>query len=217
MYSGLCEVSQIPRPNGLGIWLPVRINKHEVLIKFCAKKAYFLVWLWECICMECGWCGSGGGSQLPPYKPYLHLLQTVWACHDQTHHGPCCSAQHTAPTTARVQKHALMWNTTCRVPAWPDKYIGRTVPLLKPPQNPHCFLGAVDHAKKIPPTPGHTASLVLLRLSGHLDSIVLKPFDLAQVCQGNKNLLKTCVDLETDIIIDNPSTLHIELKVEWYF
>ena len=41
--------------------------------------------------------------------------------------------------------------------------IGRTVPLLKPPQNPHCHLGAVDHAKKISPTPGHTASPVLSR------------------------------------------------------
>ena len=29
--------------------------------------------------------------------------------------------------------------------------IVRTVPLLKPPQIPHCNLGAVDHAKKFPP------------------------------------------------------------------
>ena len=50
-------------------------------------------------------------------------------------------------------------------------------------------------------------------LSGHLDLIVLKLFDLAQVCHR----IKTCVDLETDIKIDIPSTLHIELKVEWYF
>ena len=41
--------------------------------------------------------------------------------------------------------------------------IGRTVPLLKPPQSPHCYLGAVDHATKIPPTPSHTASPVLSR------------------------------------------------------
>ena len=37
-----------------------------------------------------------------------------------------------------------------------------------------------------PPTLGHTVSPVLSRLSGHLDPIVLKPFNLAQVCHGNK-------------------------------
>ena len=31
-------------------------------------------------------------SQLMLKKLYVHLLQTVWTCHDQTHHGPCCSA-----------------------------------------------------------------------------------------------------------------------------
>ena len=40
--------------------------------------------------------------------------------------------------------------------------------------------------EKIFPAPGHAASPVLLHLSGHSDLIVLKPFDLAQVCQGNK-------------------------------
>ena len=30
-------------------------------------------------------------------------------------------------------------------------HIGRTVLLLKPPQSPHCYLGAVDHAKIFPP------------------------------------------------------------------
>ena len=39
--------------------------------------------------------------------------------------------------------------------------------------------------EKISLTPGHTVSPVLSRLSGHLDPIVLKPFDLAQVCHGN--------------------------------
>ena len=29
--------------------------------------------------------------------------------------------------------------------------IGRTVLLLKPPQSPHCYLGAVDHLKNSPP------------------------------------------------------------------
>ena len=40
---------------------------------------------------------------------------------------------------------------------------GRTVPLLKPPQSPHCYIGEVDHSKQFPPTPGHTASPVLSR------------------------------------------------------
>ena len=41
-----------------------------------------------------------------------------------------------------------------------NKYMWRTAPLLKPPQSPHCYLGAFDHAKKIPPIPGHTTSPV---------------------------------------------------------
>ena len=45
--------------------------------------------------------------------------------------------------------------------------IGRTVPLLQPTQSSHCCLGVVDHAKHFSPTPGHSASLVLSRLSGH--------------------------------------------------
>ena len=49
-----------------------------------------------------------------------------------------------------ISNHNVMW---------------RTVLLFKPPQSPHCYLGAVDHAKKI---------------------LVLKPFDLDQVCHGNK-------------------------------
>ena len=36
-------------------------------------------------------------------------------------------------------------------PTVPGPSIGRTVPLLKPPQSPHCYLGAVDHAKNPPP------------------------------------------------------------------
>ena len=40
-----------------------------------------------------------------------------------------------------------------------------------------------------------------------------KPFDLAQVCHGNKICSKLALTWETDI----PSTLHIELKVERNF
>ena len=32
-----------------------------------------------------------------------------------------------------------------------NRFIGRTASLLKPPQSPHCYLGAVDHAKNFPP------------------------------------------------------------------
>ena len=91
-------------------------------------------------------------------------------------------------------------------------------PVTQPPQSPHCYLGAVDHAKKFPPTLGHTASPALSRLSGHLDPIVLKPVDLSQVCHGNKICSKLALTwkltLEMTMI---PSALHIELKVEWYF
>ena len=41
--------------------------------------------------------------------------------------------------------------------------IRRTVPLLKPPHSPHCYLRAVDHAKNFSPTPDHSASAVLSR------------------------------------------------------
>ena len=48
--------------------------------------------------------------------------------------------------------------------------------------------------------------------------IVLKPFDFAQVCHGNKICSKLALTRkhESDIRIVIPSTpLHIELKVEW--
>ena len=40
-----------------------------------------------------------------------------------------------------------------RCPSYQSIIIGRTAPLLKPPQSPHCYLGAVDHAEKSPPPP----------------------------------------------------------------
>ena len=42
-------------------------------------------------------------------------------------------------------------------------YVGRTVPLLKPPQSPHCYLGEVDHAKISPhPWPHGKPGLIAL-------------------------------------------------------
>ena len=85
--------------------------------------------------------------------------------------------------------------------------IGRTVPLLKPPQSPHCHLEAVEHAKNFPP-PLATLQARSYRTNRATQTLLFsKPFDLAQVCHGNK------ICLETDI----SSTLHIELKVEWNF
>ena len=83
--------------------------------------------------------------------------------------------------------------------------IRRTVPLLKPPQSPHCFLGAVDHAKNFSPTPGHAASPVLSHLLGHSDPIVLKPFDLAQVCHGNKICSKLALTWKLTLELSFPA------------
>ena len=87
---------------------------------------------------------------------------------------------------------AWIWNKKGRANIWINDSIGRTVPLLKPPQSPPCYLGTVDHTKNSPPpTPGHTASPVLSRWS-YRDSrttqtlLFSSSFDLAQVCHRNK-------------------------------
>ena len=86
-----------------------------------------------------------------------------------------------------ARSDCLLCHGNSVVAQWVEcRAIGRTVPSLKPPQSPHCYLGAADHVKTFSPTPGHTASPVLSRLLGRLDPIVLKPFDLAQVCHENK-------------------------------
>ena len=55
---------------------------------------------------------------------------------------------------------------------------GRTAPLLKPPQNPHCWAREDDHAEN-PPTLATLPNSVLFRLSGHSDPILFsKPFDV---------------------------------------
>ena len=49
--------------------------------------------------------------------------------------------------------HLHIWSDIAFTHAHTHTYIGRTcsVPLLKPPQIPHCYLGAVDHTKIFPP------------------------------------------------------------------
>ena len=45
-------------------------------------------------------------------------------------------------------------NRSIPVMLQPHKFTARrTVSLLKPPQSPHCYLGAVDHVKIPPPPP----------------------------------------------------------------
>ena len=80
-------------------------------------------------------------------------------------------------TNLHIVVECRNWPRFCvRSCGWTCHYahIGRTVSLLKPPQSLHYYLGAVDHAKNFPPTPGHMASPVLSRWSGHSDPIVLK-------------------------------------------
>ena len=94
MYSGLSE--QWVKSLGLTAsefdFLFASINM-KFWSNFVLRRHIFSVWLWECICMECGWCGSGGGSQLPPYKPYLHLSCKLFE-HVMTRHIMDHAAQH---------------------------------------------------------------------------------------------------------------------------
>ena len=62
-------------------------------------------------------------------------------------------------------------------------FIGRTVPLLKPPQSPHCYLGEVDHAKKNFPHPWPHGKPGLIVLIGPL-----RPY-----CSQSPLILLRCV------------------------
>ena len=55
------------------------------------------------------------------------------------------------------------------------------------------------------PPPGHAASPVLLRLLGHLDPNVLKPFDLVQVCHGNKICSKLALTWKLTLQLSFPA------------
>ena len=120
----------------------------------------------------------------------------------------CCSCRHIGYLVQR-----------CCSAVSPLLIIGRTVPLLRPPQSPHCYLGVVHHAKIFPLTPGHAASPVLSRLSGHSDPISLKPFDLAQVCNGNKicSKLAWTWKLTLELLFPAHWILNWKLKLEWNF
>ena len=73
--------------------------------------------------------------------------------------------------------------------------IGRTVPLLKPPQSPHCYLGEVDHAKKFPP-PLAIRQVRSYRANWATQTLLFsKPLDLAQVCHRNKICSKPALTL----------------------
>ena len=82
---------------------------------------------------------------------------------------------------------------------------GKKVSLLKPPHSPHCYLGAVDHSKKFPPTPGHTASQVLSHFSGHSDPFVLKFLWSCSGVSQKWNLLKTWVDWKVTLELAFPA------------
>ena len=67
--------------------------------------------------------------------------------------------------------------------------------------------------KKIPPIPGHAGNPVLPNLSGHSGPIVLKPFDVTQVCHEFQ--IDTRFHLIWKMILEMAffNALHIDLKV----
>ena len=87
--------------------------------------------------------------------------------------------------------------------------IGRTVPLLKPPQNPHCYLGEVDRAKKFPPPtptpptpPLATRQARSYRANWATQTLLFsKPLDLAQVCHGNKICSKPALTWKLTLVL----------------
>ena len=73
--------------------------------------------------------------------------------------------------------------------------IGRTAPLLNPPQSPRCYAGRgrMTMRKKFPPPLAMLPNPVLSCLSSHSDPIVLEPFDVTLWYSGvsrTPNLLK---------------------------
>ena len=63
------------------------------------------------------------------------------------------------------------------------------------------------------PTPGHAASPVLLPLSGHSDPIVLKHFDLSQVCHGNKICSKLALTWKLTLELSFPAHCILNWKL----
>ena len=84
-------------------------------------------------------------------------------------------------------------------------YVGRTVPLLKPPQSPHCYLGEVDHAKNFPP-PLATQQARSYRANWAIQTLLFsKPLDLVQVCHGNKICSKPALTWKLTLVLAFPA------------
>ena len=112
-----------------------------------------------------------------------------------------------------VKPKTIHWNADYDIlpTHQPFPSIGRTVPLLNPPQSPHTIF---------PPPLATLLNQVLSRLSGHSDPIVLEPFDVTLWYSGvpqTPNLLKVSSDIESDFRNGFFNTLHIDLKVELNF
>ena len=88
---------------------------------------------------------------------------------------------------------------------WSTHHKGRTVPLLKPPQIPHCILGEVDHAKNSPP-PLTTRQARSYRANWATQTLLFsKPFDLAQGCHGNKICSKPALTWKLTLVLAFPA------------
>ena len=83
---------------------------------------------------------------------------------------------------------------------WLAWSIGRTVPLLKPPQSPHCYLGEVDHTKKNFPPP-----LATRQARSYRANWATQPLDLAQVWHGNKICSKPALTWKLTLVLAFPA------------
>ena len=85
--------------------------------------------------------------------------------------------------------------------------IERTVPLLKPPQSPHCHLGVVDHSKNSPPPPPLATRQDRSYPTNRATQTLLfsKPFDLAQVCHRNKICTKPALTWKLTLVLAFPA------------
>ena len=86
---------------------------------------------------------------------------------------------------------------------WP--HIGRTVPLLKPPQSPHCHLGAVDHVKILPPPLATRQARSYHAYRATQTPLFSKPLDLAQLCHGNKICSKPALTRKLTLVLAFPA------------
>ena len=74
-----------------------------------------------------------------------------------------------------------------------------------PPQSPHCHLAALDHAKFFPP-PLATRQARSYRANWATQTLLFsKPFDLAQVCHGNKICSKPAFTWKLTLVLAFPA------------